>query len=94
MKLKWLIVALAGLVVVAAWSAVAITYFYFHPTLATWTPVVTFAALSLEGFFWVCAGVLGWSFLARRRQMLSRLRRRFFGAPANEDAAAAEQRRS
>ena len=77
MKLRWLIVAVAGLVVLAAWSAVAITYFFFHPTLALWTGVVTAAALSLEGFFWVCAGALGWSFLAGRRQMLARLRNRF-----------------
>ena len=78
MKLRWWIVAAAGLVVVAAWSAVAITYFFFHPSLALWTAVVTVAALSLEGFFWMCAGVLGWSFLAGRRQMLMRLRERFF----------------
>ncbi len=78
MKVRWLIVAAAGLVVAAAWGAVAITYFFFHPSLALWTAVVTVAALSLEGFFWVCAGVLGWSFLAGRRQMLVRLRERFF----------------
>src|SRR5690349_20146616 len=58
-KMRWLIVAVAGLVVLAAWSAVAITYFFFHPALALWTGVVTAAALALEGFFWVCAGVLG-----------------------------------
>jgi hypothetical protein len=40
---------------------------------------VTAAAVSLEAFFWVGAGVLGWSFLAGRREMLSRLKRRFFG---------------
>jgi len=78
MKMRWLIVAAAGLVVLAAWSAVAITYFFFHPSLALWTLVVTIAALSLEGFFWVCAAVLGWSFLAGRRQMLMRWRDRFF----------------
>jgi len=83
MKLRWLIVAAAGLVVLAAWSAVAITYFFFHPSLALWTAVVTVAALSLEGFFWVCAGVLGWSFLAGRRQMLARLRARFFARREN-----------
>ena len=77
MKLRWLIVAGAGILVLAAWSAVAITYLFFHPTLAVWTGVVTAAALSLEGFFWVCAGALGWSFLAGRRQMLARLRHRF-----------------
>ena len=83
MKLRWLIVAAAGLVVLAAWSAVAITYLFFHPGLALWTGVVTIAALSLEGFFWVCAGVLGWSFLAGRRQMLARLRDRFFARREN-----------
>jgi hypothetical protein len=78
MKMRWLIVAATGGVVLAAWSAVAVTYFFLHPSLALWTLVVTIAALSLEGFFWVCAGVLGWSFLAGRRQMLMRWRDRFF----------------
>jgi hypothetical protein len=83
MKLRWLIVAAAALVVIAAWGAVAITYFFLHPSLALWTMVVTIAALCLEGFFWVCAGVLGWSFLAGRRQMLARLRDRFFARREN-----------
>jgi predicted secreted protein len=79
MKARWLILSLAGLVVIAAWSAVAITYFFFDPTIVVWTAVVTVAAVSLEGFFWVAAGVLGWSFLAGRRATLQRWKERLFG---------------
>lgn len=79
MKARWVILGVAGFVVVAAWAAVAITYFFFDPSLTVWATVVTIAALSLEGFFWVAAGVLGWSFLAGRRAMLERWRRRLFG---------------
>jgi hypothetical protein len=79
MKLRWILLAGAGALVVATWAALAIAYFFFEPSLALWTGLVTAAALSLEGFFWLGAGVLGWSFLAGRREVLSRLRRRFFG---------------
>lgn len=79
MKARWIILIIAGLVAAAAWAALAVAYFFFDPDLATWTVLVTAAALSLEGFFWVGAGVLGWSFLAGRRAMLARLRRRLFG---------------
>ncbi len=79
MKLRWIILSLAGALVVACWAAVAIGYFFFEPSLAVWTGLVTAAALSLEGFFWVGAGVLGWSFLAGRRETLLRLKQRFFG---------------
>jgi hypothetical protein len=79
MKARWIILIAAGLIVVAAWAAVAAAYFFFDPSLALWTALVTAAALSLEGFFWVGAGVLGWSFLAGRRAMLARLKQRFFG---------------
>src|SRR5262249_43217852 len=72
MKAKWLILSLAGLVLVAAWATVVVTYF-FHPSIAVWTGIVTVAAFCTEGFLWVCAGVLGFSFLAKRRQMLSNL---------------------
>ena len=77
MRRPWLIVGLAALAPLTAWGAVAFTYFFLHPTLALFTAVATVAALSLEGFFWACAAVLGWSFLAKRRQMLARLRDRF-----------------
>lgn len=80
MKPRWIILALAGLVVIAAWSAVAITYFFFDPTIVVWTAVVTIAAVSLEGFFWIAAGILGWSFLAGRRATLERWKQRFFAA--------------
>jgi hypothetical protein len=86
MKARWIILGVAGLVVVAAWSAVAITYFFFDPSLVVWTAVVTVAALSLEGFFWVAAGVLGWSFLAGRRATLQRWKQRLFGPKAPNGA--------
>jgi hypothetical protein len=79
MKVKWIILGVAGALVVAAWAGVAIAYVFFEPSLSVWTVLVTVAALALEGFFWVGAGVLGWSFLSGRRAMLERLRRRFFG---------------
>lgn len=79
MKARWLILSLAGLLVVATWGAAAVAYF-FKPSLALWTALVTAAALSLEALFWVGAGVLGWSIFAGRRQVLARLRKRFFGS--------------
>jgi hypothetical protein len=78
MKARWLVLSLAGAVVVLAWTAVVAGYF-LHLNVATWTVLVTIGALSLEGFFWVAAGVLGWSFLAGRRAMLVRWRQRLFG---------------
>jgi p-aminobenzoyl-glutamate transporter AbgT len=93
MKTKWLILTRAGLVVVAAWATMVVTYVFFHPTLALWTAEATVAAAATEGLMWVCAGVLGFSFLAKRRRMLSNLRRRLFGAPPNKDAASGEPRR-
>jgi hypothetical protein len=74
-----MILIAAGGVVAAAWAALTAAYLFFEPNLATWTALVTAAALSLEGFLWVCAGVLGWSFLAGRRALLGRLRQRLFG---------------
>ncbi|MGQ0532140.1 MAG: hypothetical protein ACT4OF_05530 [Caulobacteraceae bacterium] len=79
MKMRWLILGVAGLIVIAAWAAVAVAYFFFEPSIAVWTALVTVGAFSLEGFLWVAAGVLGWSFLAGRRAMLQRLKQRFFG---------------
>jgi len=79
MKVRWIILSLAGLILVAAWSAVAITYFFFDPTIVVWTAVVTVAAFATEGFLWVAAGVFGWGFLAKRRAALARFRDRFFG---------------
>ena len=86
MKMRWLLLVVAGLVVVAAWSAAAIAYFFFDPSIAVWTALVTVAAFSLEGFFWVAAGVLGWSFLAGRRATLMKWKRRLFGGPARNGA--------
>ena len=79
MKVKWIILAAAGAIVLAAWTSVAIAYFFFEPSLALWTLLVTAAAFSLEGFLWVCAGVVGWSLFAGRRAVLQRIRRRLFG---------------
>ncbi|MGE0743229.1 MAG: hypothetical protein AB7O98_17980 [Hyphomonadaceae bacterium] len=78
MKVRWIILAVAGAVVIAAWSAMAVGYFY-RPSLPVWAAIVTAAALSLEGFLWVAAGVFGWGFLAKRRASLARLRDRLFG---------------
>lgn len=78
MKTRWIILAAAGAVVIAAWSAMAIGYFY-RPSLPVWAAIVTAAALSLEGFLWVAAGVFGWGFLAQRRATLARWRDRLFG---------------
>lgn len=79
MEVRWIILSLAGLILVGAWSAVAVTYFFFDPTIVTWTAVVTVAAFATEGFLWVAAGVFGWGFLAKRRAALARFRDRFFG---------------
>ena len=80
MKVRWIILGVAGAAVIATWSAAAIAYFFFEPSRLTWFGLVTAGAVALEAFFWVGAGVLGWSFLAGRRAMLARLKRRFFGA--------------
>lgn len=81
MKTRWIILTVAGLIVIAAWSALAIGYFY-RPSMPVWVGIVTAAALSLEGFFWVAAGVFGWGFLAKRRAALARFRDRLFGKRA------------
>lgn len=86
MKVKWIVLSIAIAAVVAAWSAVAIGYFFFEPSRAVWIALVTAGALSLEALLWVGAGVLGWSFLSGRRAMLSRLKQRFF--PAKQQPSA------
>ncbi|ANP45402.1 hypothetical protein [Candidatus Viadribacter manganicus] len=77
MKLRWIILAGAGAVVIAAWSALAIGYFY-RPSMPVWVAIVTTTAFATEGFLWLAAGVFGWGFLAKRRAALARLRDRFF----------------
>lgn len=79
MKARWIVLLLVGAIVVASWSAMLIAYLFFDPPLAVWAAMVTVAALSLEGFFWIGAAVLGWSFLAGRRAAIERLRQRLFG---------------
>ncbi|HYD89446.1 MAG TPA: hypothetical protein VEA80_18345 [Vitreimonas sp.] len=78
MKVRWIILAVAAAIVAAAWGTLAVAYFN-RPSLPVWAAIVTAAALSLEGFFWVAAGVFGWGFLAKRRAALGRLRDRLFG---------------
>lgn len=78
MKVRWIILAVAGAIVVAAWVSLGIAYFN-RPPMPVWIGVVTAAALSLEGFLWVAAGVFGWGFLAKRRAALGRFRDRIFG---------------
>lgn len=79
MKARWIILTMAIVIALGAWAAVAITYFFFDPTIVVWTAVVTVAAFATEGLLWVAAGVFGWGFLAKRRAALGRLRDRFFG---------------
>ena len=78
MKARWIILAIAGAIVIAAWTTLGFAYFN-RPSLPIWAGIVTAAALSLEGFIWVAAGVFGWGFLAKRRAALGRLRERLFG---------------
>lgn len=78
MKARWVILAIAGAIVVIAWTALGIAYFN-RPDMPIWIAIVTAAALSLEGFFWVAAGVFGWGFLSKRRTALARFRDRLFG---------------
>ena len=58
MKLRWIILAVAGAILIAAWTAVGIAYFS-RPSTAIWVAVVTVAAFATEGFLWVAAGVFG-----------------------------------
>jgi hypothetical protein len=78
MKVRWIILAVAAVIVVAAWGTLGYAYFN-RPSLPIWAAIVTAAALSLEGFFWVAAGVFGWGFLAKRRAALGRFKDRLFG---------------
>lgn len=71
MKARWIILAVAGAIVVAAWTTLGVAYFN-RPDMPVWVAIVTAAALSLEGFLWVAAGVFGWGFLAKRRATLAR----------------------
>lgn len=90
MKIKWLILGLAGLILIGAWSAVVITKLFFDPSMAQWVGVVTVAAFATEGFLWVAAGVFGFSFLAKRRAMLARWRDRLFGRRNAETQSSAD----
>jgi len=78
MKVRWIILTVAVVVVIAAWSTLAFAYFY-RPSLPVWVAIVTVAAVSLEALFWVAAGVFGWGFLAKRRAALGRFKDRLFG---------------
>jgi hypothetical protein len=73
-----LLLGAAVLFAIAAWTAVGVAYF-MRPSFAVWAGVVTLGAISLEVLFWTAAGVFGWSFLAKRREMLGRWRQRLFG---------------
>lgn len=86
MKAKWILLSVAGAAVIATWSAAAITYFFFDPSVLLWGALVTAGAIALEVFFWVGAGVLGWSFLAGRRAKLERLKQHFF--PTKQQSSA------
>lgn len=85
MMVRRLLLGAAVLFAVAACTAVGVAYF-MRPSLAVWAAVVTVAAISLEVLFWTAAGVFGWSFLAKRRETLDRLRQRLFGRGARSDS--------
>lgn len=74
-----LLLGAALLFAIGACTAVGVAYF-MRPSFAVWVGVLTVAAISLEVLFWTAAGVFGWSFLAKRRATLDRLRERLFGA--------------
>jgi hypothetical protein len=73
-----LLLGAALLFAIGACAAVGVAYL-MRPSLAVWVGVLTVAAISLEVLFWTAAGVFGWSFLAKRRATLDRLRQRLFG---------------
>jgi hypothetical protein len=68
MRLKPLILTAAGLSVVAAWTAVAVSYF-LGAKIVAWTIVVTIAALTTEAAFWVAAAVLGVTVIQARHEI-------------------------
>ncbi|GIK50784.1 MAG: hypothetical protein BroJett013_34810 [Alphaproteobacteria bacterium] len=82
MKLRWVLLGAAAVFAAAAWAALGVGY-VLRPSLAVWAGLVGLAALSLEVLFWTAAGVFGWSFLAKRRASLARLRQRLFGRRAD-----------
>ena len=61
-------------VAVLAWLGAAAAWFFFDPSLAQWTMIVTVAALATELALWVGAAVLGITALQRVRNWM-RLRR-------------------
>lgn len=79
-----LLLGVALVFAIASWTAVGVAYF-MRPSLAVWAGVVTLGAISLEVLFWTAAGVFGWSFLAKRRETLSRWRQRLFGRRAERE---------
>lgn len=79
MKVKWIILIAAGAIAAACWGVFGFAFFNRPEDRTVWIAIVTAAAVSLEAFFWVGAGVLGWSFLEGRRKLL----RRWFGGRAN-----------
>lgn len=76
--LRRLLLGAALVFAIAAWAAVGVAYF-MRPGFAVWVGLVTLGAVSLEVLFWTAAGVFGWSFLAKRRAGIDRLRQRLFG---------------
>ena len=68
MRWKPLVLAAAGVGVLAAWTAVAVSYF-LGAKIVAWTIVVTVAALTTEAAFWVAAGVLGVTVIQARHDI-------------------------
>jgi hypothetical protein len=64
---KWIMIAAAGSLCLAAWVILGVGLFV-HFNVRIWTLIVTAAAVLTELFFWVLAATLGVSvFQARRR---------------------------
>ena len=81
--------AAAAFAIIACGAAIVIALLY-RDNAALLIGAVTVAAISLEVLFWTAAGVFGWSFLAKRRAALGRLRERIFGARRSTERGDAE----
>jgi hypothetical protein len=77
-----ILLGVAILFAIASWTAVGVAYF-MKPSFAVWAGLITLGAISLEVLFWTAAGVFGWSFLSKRREMLQR----WFGKRRNSDSS-------
>jgi hypothetical protein len=70
--IRRLVLALAGLVCLAAWGGVAWAYFA-GVGVAGFTLAVTIAAVATEAFIWALALVAGWSIFANRKKLWAKI---------------------